>query len=187
MKGVRGARDMVALLVSCVAHLDSASGTGKGKQRKGLGGQTVMQVGEELCKEVLRHDTDVGLDMVVEDQARREGRLVLPASTQPSPADDTRVRSWHSGRFGEEFAVSWQVKRVVPRRTRVVFSRFDDRRRWWCLVAPKHGFPPKQRCSKQRWPDRYLTTVGTTPKKEKDLGGSRDVPSSGSRGHLQDG
>jgi hypothetical protein len=29
-----------------------------------------MQVGEELCKEVLGHDTDVGLDMVVEDQAR---------------------------------------------------------------------------------------------------------------------
>ena len=59
-----------------------------------------MQVGEQLCKQVLRHDADVGLDVVVEDEARREGGLVLPAPPCASPAGTARVRGWHCVRLG---------------------------------------------------------------------------------------
>ena len=38
--------------------------------------------------------------MVVEDEARREGGLVLPASPYASPAGDARVRGWHCVRLG---------------------------------------------------------------------------------------
>lgn len=34
---------------------------------KVAGRQTLLQVGEQLSEQVLRHDADVGLDMVVED------------------------------------------------------------------------------------------------------------------------
>jgi hypothetical protein len=40
---------------------------------------TVSRMWEQFGEQVLGHDADVGLDMVVENQTRREGRLVLPA------------------------------------------------------------------------------------------------------------
>jgi hypothetical protein len=45
-------------------------------------------MGEQLSKQVLGHDADVGLDMVVEHQTRREGGLVGPAPPWASPTDD---------------------------------------------------------------------------------------------------
>lgn len=56
---------MVVFVVGCVAYAISIGS--QGVEGKAAGRQTVLQVGEQLSKQVLRHDADVGLDMVVED------------------------------------------------------------------------------------------------------------------------
>lgn len=50
---------------------------------------TILQVREQLGKQVLGHNANVGLDMVIQDQTRRECGLVVTAPPYPPPADDT--------------------------------------------------------------------------------------------------
>jgi hypothetical protein len=64
---------------------------GRGSKRGKEPEQTVVEVGEQLGEQVLGDDADVGLDVVVEDEARREGRLVLAAPPGASPAGGARV------------------------------------------------------------------------------------------------
>lgn len=59
-----------------------------GGRRERRGVPTVQQVREQLCTQVLGHEANVGLHVVVQDEACREGGLVLPAPPW-SPSADT--------------------------------------------------------------------------------------------------
>lgn len=69
------------------SHNKSRPAIGKEGEKK----HTVLQVREQLCIHVLGYNTDVGLDVVVENETRRKRGFVLPAPSHPFPADG-RVR-----------------------------------------------------------------------------------------------
>jgi len=54
--------------------------------------RTVAELGEEVRKQVLGQDANVALDMIVENQPGRDGRLVLPP-----PAAVSLVRQSRTG------------------------------------------------------------------------------------------
>lgn len=57
------------------------------KPQKGANmSRTGPEMGEEVGEEVGSNDTNVALDMGVEDQFGRQGGLVLPASSNSFPA-----------------------------------------------------------------------------------------------------
>lgn len=69
-----------------ISTQQSKRSAGGRRERRGV--PTVQQVREQLCTQVLGHEANVGLHVVVQDEACREGGLVLPAPPW-SPSADT--------------------------------------------------------------------------------------------------
>lgn len=69
---------------------------------------TISQMREQLGEQVLGDNADVGLDMVVEDETRRESGLVLATPPQ-APCPRRGIRGGHCGVFEERSMSGWKT------------------------------------------------------------------------------
>lgn len=53
---------------------------------------TILQMREQFSKQILRHDANVGLNMVIQDKTRRDSGLVVTTPPYPPPADHAAAR-----------------------------------------------------------------------------------------------
>lgn len=58
------------------------------------GRTTVVQVREQVGKQVLGQDANVAFDMVIEDESGRDGRFVVPTPPLPLPMGMRQVDGW---------------------------------------------------------------------------------------------